>query len=76
MIQPFLNAIGSIPLLWVLISLVVLVAAYWMAYRMIRRAVCNGIKSAGLGGAGHEAGPSDRLHQDPKYDFVYTQPRH
>ena len=46
----------------------------WLVYRVVKAAVRAGIKDAGLVvSQPHMVRP--RKPQDPKYDFVYTEPR-
>jgi hypothetical protein len=63
-------------------SLLVLVAAgllslalvFWITYRVVKAAVREGIKEAGLY-SNRAMAQSGRKQLDPKYDFVYTEPR-
>ena len=60
--------------IWIALVVVLLPVAYWLAYRVIRAAVCRGVRSAGL------VGPSSMLHlrktQDMMHDFVYSKPHY
>lgn len=71
----FIDAIGSTTLLYAGAGLLTLFLLFWLGYRVIKSAVREGIRAAGLGP--NPIRPHRPLSQqlDPKYDFVYTEPR-
>jgi hypothetical protein len=47
---------------------------FWITYKVIRAAVRDGIREAGLY-SNRAMAQTGRKQLDPKYDFVYTEPR-
>ena len=47
---------------------------FWLTYRVVKAAVRDGIKEAGLY-SNRAMAQGGRKALDPKYDFVYTEPR-
>jgi hypothetical protein len=55
-------------------GLLCLSLGFWITYRVIKAAVRDGIKEAGLY-SNRAMAQGSRKGLDPKYDFVYTEPR-
>ena len=68
------SAVVSTPLGSALACLLMLVVGFWITYKVIRAAVRDGIKEAGLY-SNRALAQTGRKQLDPKYDFVYTEPR-
>ena len=51
-----------------------LILGFWITYRVVKAAVRDGIKEAGLY-SNRAMAQGGRKGLDPKYDFVYTEPR-
>ena len=68
-----IDSLGTAPV-WIAVGLLSVLLLLWLVYRVVKAAVRAGIKDAGLVvSQPHMVRP--RKPQDPKYDFVYTEPR-
>jgi len=68
------SAVVNTPLGSALACLLLVLAGFWITYKVIRAAVRDGIKEAGLY-SNRAMAQTGRKQLDPKYDFVYTEPR-
>lgn len=72
-ITEMINSMGDTTLYWIVGSLLAVLLVFWLIYRIVKAAVRSAIREAGLVvSQPHMVRP--RKPQDPKYDFVYTEP--
>jgi hypothetical protein len=69
-----ISTLGNSTLLYAAAGFLSLVLAFWVTYRVVKAAVRDGIKEAGLY-SNRAMAQGGRKQLDPKYDFVYTEPR-
>lgn len=69
-----IGATGSTALFFIAAAFLFLGVGFWLTYKVVKAAVRDGIKEAGLY-SNRALAKDGRKQLDPKYDFVYTEPR-